>query len=292
MKVSIIVVNYNTAHTIKACLDSALQQQNVPFEIIVIDNASQDESLAILKSYGQKIKLIANPENAGFGKANNIAFKQSKGDYIFLLNPDANLQNASDLANLVAFCEKNPNYGLVGPKVVKNQQITAPQLFYPGEKYLLKPLQNLPGNIAWVIGACMLIPKAIYQKVNGFDEDFFLYGEEADLCLRIRKQGFEIGFCNNITVEHIGGASEKKTAIESLWKKKQAGLHLFYQKNYCHKDVINLLKRDIYQAKKHLVLLKLKTLLLNSDKFSDKIVRYKTVLDTSQVSLNKIFKRK
>src|SRR5688572_16305853 len=116
--VSIIIVNYNTASLIPDCINSILQQQGVQCEIIVVDNASQDNSAEVLQSLGNPIIPILNKDNLGFGKANNQAARQAKGRYVFLLNPDASLQSPDGLRGLIAFMETNPNYGLVGPKII------------------------------------------------------------------------------------------------------------------------------------------------------------------------------
>src|SRR5690348_4649460 len=105
MDVSIIIVNYNTADLLIPCLQSILKQTGVDFEIIVIDNASQDNSLAVLNNFAQQISVIASPQNLGFGKANNVAVKQSKGRYVFLLNPDTELITSDALKNLTDFMD-------------------------------------------------------------------------------------------------------------------------------------------------------------------------------------------
>src|SRR5579863_6660591 len=103
MECSVIIVNYNTAELVKQCIDSLLKQTGIEFEIIVVDNASHDHSLTVLNEYGTKIRLLANTENAGFGKANNQGFRLGQGRYLFLLNPDALLQSPTDLRYLISF---------------------------------------------------------------------------------------------------------------------------------------------------------------------------------------------
>lgn len=286
LDVSVIIVNYNTAKIIQNCLTSLLQQQKINYEILVIDNASQDNSLEVLRNYHDQITLIANPNNSGFGPANNLAFAQSKGRYVFLLNPDAALQTEHDLYDLVQFMDKNPEYGLIGPRVTKNDRETKPQFFYPNEKHLTTTFAHLPGKIAWVIGACMLIRRTAFAAVHGFDEDYFLYGEETDLCLRLRKEGWQIGFDDQVLVKHIGGASEKSTPTPELWRKKQKGLHIFYRKHYSPADVLRAIKIDLSGARRRLCVLRVKKL-FNTLTLEDlaKLARYEVVYETSRAFL-------
>jgi hypothetical protein len=288
--ISIIIVNYNTASIISDCLDSVFQQKGVNFEVIVVDNASQDNSVAILKQYPRPLLLLTNQENKGFGHANNQAFTLSQGRYLFLLNPDARLNTPNDLANMVYFMDNNLAYGLIGPSVIKNNQETKPQFTYPGQKYLHPDIfKALPGSIAWVIGAAMLIRHNAYEVIRGFDEDYFLYGEEADLCLRIRQRGFQIGHIPEISVNHIGGASEKNTETRALWQKKQKGLHLFYQKHYETADVKKIISHEWFHAQRVLLLLRLKKLIgLFNKKDNVKWKRYSVIVESSKTFLEQI----
>jgi len=289
MDVSIIVVNYNTAHIIGDCITAALKQKNVNYEIIVVDNASKDNSLAVLANFQDQITCIANPNNSGFGPANNLAFKQCQGRYIFLLNPDAVLQTENDLATLVAYMDQHKKCGVVGPQVIKNQRCTPPQTVYPGQKYAKNTFANLPGTIAWIIGACMLIRAAAFQAIGGFDEDYFLYAEETDLCLRLRKAGWEIGYLSNIVVNHIGGASEKNTATAELWRKKQNGILLFYKKNYPTAAATKIVKKNRLRAQFRVWLLQLKKVLgRHNATDAAKLIRYQVVAQSAQEFLRKI----
>jgi GT2 family glycosyltransferase len=251
MDVSIIVVNYNTAQIVHECIASVLRQVGIEFEVVVVDNASSDNSAAVLTPLrSDTIQILLNRENIGFGRANNQAFKHSRGRYIFLLNPDAVLLEPYDLQRLVAFMDENSRCGLSGTRILKEKvgQESYPFMYYPGEKSLQQKLQWLPGNIAWVLGASMIIRREVYVAVHGFDEDYFLYAEEADLCLRIRQRGFIIDQCQHVAVKHIGGISESTAPIEHVQRKKQAALYLFYKKHYLASEIARLVKRDRARA--------------------------------------------
>lgn len=288
MQVSVIIVTYNSADFIQACIDSVLAQREVTFEVIVVDNASLDNTLAKLKSYGNKINVISNAENVGFAKANNQAAKRGRGDYFYLLNPDASLQYPNDLKSMIQFLEQNPKFGLAGSQVLKTStdHYSVPQYYYPGQRDTEVDFSNLPGEIAWVIGASMFIRRAVFETADGFDETFFLYGEEADFCLRVRRLGYQIGYNPLVMVKHYGGASEITTSPELLWQKKQNGLHLFIKKNYPKEEGSKVVQRNLRRAQWRLFLLKCTRLFLRMDSGRKmKYHRYLVVYKTSKAFL-------
>ncbi len=288
MDISIITVNYNTSKYIRQCLDSVLSQQGIEFEIIVIDNASQDNSLIILEQYRDKnhIKLIANNQNLGFGRANNLAFKYCQGRYIFLLNPDAKFTEPNALKNMLSYMQQHPEIGIAGTHIIDSAgtKPTLPKLLYPGQKYIAPdPFAQLPGDIAWILGASMMLPRHVYEQTGGFDEDYFLYGDETDWCLRIRKAGYHIGYNAKVSVTHIARGSERNTPTYDYWHKKQCGLHLFYRKHYSPKQCALLLKRDLKRSKRRTFLLNLKQYvrkLTQTDKI--KYDRHQAIINTSK----------
>lgn len=259
MDISVIIVNYNAARCLPACLDALLMQQNIHFEIIVVDNHSTDTSHQILSHYLDsqgshgKLKVIFEDQNWGFGKANNIGAQQAKGKYLFLLNPDAELTTAHDLARLVSWFEKHaeaqPPFGLIGTAIENpNGRFTAPKKVYPYHHCLKKSLDNLPGQIAWVIGASMMLPHAIFKQLHGFDEEFFLYGEETDLCIRIRAMGLQIGYCPEVRVLHIGSVSETGNNAYQVTSRKQDGIFNLLHKHYDSAKIKKALKKELYRA--------------------------------------------
>ena len=283
MDISIIIVNYNTSNFVKQCIESILHQSGVKYEIIVIDNNSIDSSIEILRTFSDKINLIESDKNLGFGKANNRGFKEASGRYILLLNPDAKLQANDDLEKIVGFMDDNPEYGLVGTKIIcgKNESETLPKKFYPGEKYINSPYQQLPGNIAWIIGAVMIFPREVYKKIGGFDEDYFLYCEDAAICLSVRKLGYKIGYFKDVAVLHAAGASERTTNSYDLALKKQKAFYLFYKKHYQPEDVQFLLKKALRQARMKKFLHRLR-IMLGLKPSWHKLYTYRAIYDASK----------
>lgn len=246
--VSVIVVNYNTSAEVINCLHSVLCQQDIDFDVWVVDNASFDDSVARLQhTFGARIQLIASPDNLGFGRANNLASAKAAGEYLYLLNPDAQLTDPHDLKRLVEFLQARPRCGLAGTTVIQsdNQRLIATASQYPGQRHLktTQGLQDLPGTIAWLQGSSMLLSRARFHQISGFDPDYFLYAEETDLCLRLRKAGHEIDVCTDVKVHHIGGASQRQAKIYDMRLRKQRGLYLFYTKHYSPDDARRLAKR-------------------------------------------------
>lgn len=232
-KLSIIIVSYNVADLIGACLASVAASRDIVPEVFVIDNASQDGSAHVVREAFPSVRLIANSANRGFGAANNQALPECTGRYIVLLNPDTTVEPES-FRNMVEFMDAHPNVGLAGPKVLnpdgtRQDSVSAR---YPGHRYGAADLGSLPGEIACVLGACHIVRTELMQRIGGFDEDFFLYGEDQDLCLRIRKQGYEIGFIADAVIMHHGGQSERNTLPAEVVRKKVRAEYVFYRKHY------------------------------------------------------------
>lgn len=251
VKLSVIIVNYNTLKYLHTCLDSLSEQQGINFEVIVVDNCSEaGEKMLIQAIENEKTTLILSDTNLGFGRANNLAVASAKGKYILILNPDTKLIHENTLLELVNALEKS-QHALISPRIEepeKNKTVT-PKSIYPAQKYCKHTnFKELKGEIAWVLGACMLVRKADYLKIGGFDSDFFMYGEDVDFCFRLRKEIGSIGYASNITIEHIGGASEKKAPLIEKNVRKKRGAILFYEKHYHRSDVQRILLRKKLSA--------------------------------------------
>ena len=219
-------------------------------ELIVVDNLSKDDTLAIVRTFGPKVKLIANQNNIGFGGGCNQGFAASTGQFIYLLNPDAKLVQRNALSTLCGSMQSRPTWGMAGTRVVAPDGLeeSPPFTCYPGQQRTRKNFARLPGSIAWIIGASMFIRRTVFASLNGFDPDFFLYGEETDLCLRARELGYEIGFVGEVTTRHIGSASERGGDPYEMWTRKHDGLHQFWKKHYEIADVRRLVQLNRRRA--------------------------------------------
>jgi GT2 family glycosyltransferase len=246
--ISVIIVTFNSADCIVACVESVLAQSGVSFEVIVVDNASADSTQEKLN--GLKCRVISSAENLGFGRGNNLGFAASSGRYVYLLNPDARLAEKNSLMELCRRMDTNPRWGMAGTLVLSadGKSESPPATSYPAQRHVHRDFSKLPGSIAWIIGASMIIRRELYEKLGGFDPEFFLYSEETDFCLRLRELGFEIGHVTEVTVSHIGGTTESLRDPCEVSAQKLQGLIRFRKKHYPPDDCVFLAKRDLRRA--------------------------------------------
>lgn len=259
---SVIVVSFNTRDLLRECL-LTLQREagGTTYETIVVDNASSDGSADMVATEFPEARLIRNKINLGFAAANNRAYGVARGRYIILLNSDAFLRPGA-LSLSIGHMDANPSAGLGGGRLVGRDGSWQPSArMYPSllnnllmmsglaAKYPASRLlgrmdrtwadQLLPAQVDWVPGAYNIIRRSVLDKIGFFDERFFLYYEEVDLCRRVRAAKSEVWYWPDIVVEHIGGESAKTikdTASVSsgskieLWRMR-AGL-LYFRKHH------------------------------------------------------------
>ncbi len=231
--ISIIIVNYNTGDLLIHCLESIRKQNDPSCQVIIVDNASVDDSIAGLRSNYSEVQLIANKSNLGFAAANNQALGGTSDDLLFFLNPDTELQPGC-LKAVREFMACHPEVGMAGPAIYNadGSPHDSMEYSYPGSRYGGRQFDNLPGEIAWILGAAMIARREVIEAVQGFDERFFLYAEDIDLCLQIRKQGWPLGFIADAGVMHIEGQSEKKAPFADVMERKVYSELLFLNKYY------------------------------------------------------------
>jgi GT2 family glycosyltransferase len=280
--ISIVIVNYNTAGLLVECLNSIASKSNLNMEVIVVDNASGDGSASLVTHDFPWVKLIANEHNLGFARANNQALQISQGRYVYFLNPDTVVQPGVFEA-MTDFMSSHADIGLAGTRIMNpdGSLQSSVEKRYPGQKRAKQDLEDLKGEIAWVLGASMIARRVIVEDLGGFDEDFFLYGEEQDLCLRIRKEGWKIGHIPNAVVAHWGGRSEGHSPALHVWKKKFAAESLFYNKHYSKRSIRRINRANVVQALWRIFSLKLTLPFCADKKVSlEKRDRYRLALKT------------
>lgn len=226
MNVSVIIVNYNTASLLLECVESIIAHtHDVGYEIIVVDNGSRKEELEILRQ-DNRFTLIEKHENLGFGRANNVGVAHSKGDHLFLLNPDTILVNDA-ISILYKHLIDHPQTGICGgniynkdmqpahsyhtmlPSILSEMDFACGQ-FFRRIRWGKNAQFNHTGSmleVAMITGADMMIRREAWEKVKGFDPDFFMYCEDADLCLRIKSQGYQIISVPDAKIIHLEGKS-------------------------------------------------------------------------------------
>lgn len=250
----IIIVNYNSAELLKKCIDSIVASftYNMNVTTIVVDNNSKDESCEFLSNSYKRVELIALKENIGFGKACNLAFKKLKTDYILFLNPDVIL-NRTTLVDTYHFykqldkdiilgCTHVNEFGEIQsscsytPKLltITNDILGLSKLFpthFKSSTLMPKELLNKSMYVDQVMGAFMFMKSSIFDTLNGFDERFFVYYEDADFAFRAKKKGILSYLCNTISVYHKGRGTTERISEIALFYNLRSRLQ-FVKKHY------------------------------------------------------------
>ncbi|MBN2190904.1 MAG: glycosyltransferase family 2 protein [Candidatus Aureabacteria bacterium] len=226
---SVIIVNWNAGRYLITCVDSICRYiyDKSTTEIIVVDNNSGDGSLSFLKGKYPFVRTIENKQNLGFGSANNQGFNLSTGEYISCLNPDTVLQDDS-LLKMLKFMQIKPEIGIAAPKVLDGNGsictsvIKTPTLYseslkilYPRKKNIRElPLTDFdyskPSKVECVSGCCMMLRREAINKAGFFDEDFFMYAEDIELCIRMKDNGYDVFYYPEAHIVHLGEKSTGK----------------------------------------------------------------------------------
>ena len=259
MKLSIIIVNYNVVHFLEQCLQSVMvATKDIDAEIFVVDNNSIDLSVEMVREKFPQVKVIANNSNLGFAKANNIAIRQSQGEYVLLLNPDTVVE-ADTFSKTITFMDQHPDAGGLGVKMVDGKGVFLPEskrslpipsvAFYKifglakifkkskrfGKYHLTYLDENEINEVEVLSGAFMLLRKTTLDKVGLLDEDYFMYGEDIDLSYRITQGGYKNYYFPKTRIIHYKGESTKKSSINYVIVFYQA-MQIFAKKHFSHKN--------------------------------------------------------
>lgn len=256
LDISVVIVNYNSSYFLQLCLDAlALSLRDYKSETIVIDNQSNDDSCQVVKDKYSWVKLIENATNDGFGKANNKGIALAQGRYILLLNPDTIIQKET-LLQSIKILERGDKNAAVGVKMLdggghflpeSKRGLPIPEVafykafgfakLFPHSKrfaryYLGHLSSNEQAEVEVLAGAYMMCDGKILKESKGFDEDFFMYGEDIDLSYRITQKGYKIFYSPEFPIIHFKGESAGRDA---LWAKRfYDAMHLFSQKHFSH----------------------------------------------------------
>lgn len=257
MELSVIIINYKTKEMTINCIDSVYEShmQGIEYEVIVVDNASNDGSIEAVALRFPEAIIIQNNENLGFSKANNIGMHRAKGNYILLLNSDTIVEQ-NTLSKSLKFIKARPRVGALGCKVVlENGQLDAAckrsfptpangfyhalklDIRFPknerfGEYNLTFVNENKIFSVDCVMGAYMLVPKSVIDQVGMLDEDYFMYGEDIDWCYRIKQGGYQIIYYPEVRIFHYKKASGIGKRNAKVIKAFYDSMIIFYNKHY------------------------------------------------------------
>lgn len=249
MDISVVIVNYNVAYFLEQCVLSVkTASNNLDVEIIVVDNNSTDKSCELLSEKYPEIILLQNKKNVGFSKANNQGVAIAKGEYVLILNPDTVIAEGT-LDKIFSFAKIKNNLGVLGVKLIdgsgkflpeSKRGIPTPQVSFnklfvisskqTGKYYATHLAEDENGIVDVLVGAFMFMKKSIFNEVKGFDEDYFMYGEDIDLSYKTLIKGYQNYYFSETTVIHYKGESTKKD-IQYL-KYFHEAMKIFYKKHF------------------------------------------------------------
>lgn len=250
-QLSIIIVNWNTRDLTVDCLRSIYAAPDgLSLEVILIDNASSDDTVEAVRREFPQVNLICSPRNLGFAGANNIGLQQARGEALLLLNSDTMVPSGA-LGAACAYLHAHPEVGMCGVKLL-NPDGTF-QTSYARFPSLVSELLSATGmgvrlvspyypspqpvdgegaqEVDWVAGAFLLLRRSVYEQVGGMDTGFFMYSEETDWCYRIKQAGWSIRYLPDISVIHVGGASTRQRSAAMTAELNKSKIR-FFEKHY------------------------------------------------------------
>lgn len=285
MDLSIIIVNYNVKEFLQNLIQSIYAAvSKLSYEIIIIDNASNDGSEEFIKEKFPEVTIISNKENLGFSKANNIGLKIAKGKYLLLINPDT-LVREDTFSKMIEFFEKNPEAGMAGCKILNPDgtlqlacrrsfpgpwtsftKVTGLANLFPNSKlfarYNLTYLdENQTYEVDAISGSFMMITRETYELVGGLDETFFMYGEDLDWCYRVQKAGKKVFYVHSTQIIHYKGESTKRSNLDET-KVFYNAMHLFVKKHLASSLLVEFILRTAIIVREFLAFLGKRKLLV------------------------------
>jgi GT2 family glycosyltransferase len=231
MDITIIIVSWNTRNLLKNCIASIEEQKkDLKIQIIVVDNNSSDGSRDMIKKHFPDVQIINSGGNLGFAKANNLAVPQAKAPHLLFLNPDTIIKE-NTLQKMKEYLDSHPDIGALGCKAI-NLNDTVQELIVqwfptPFTEFLallvltyenilrLKKIlpfkdPNYSSEVSFLFGMCLMVRKVVIEQVGAFDERFFMYSEDLDLCRRIRDGGWKLYYLSEAEIIHVRGAASKE----------------------------------------------------------------------------------
>jgi GT2 family glycosyltransferase len=255
LDLSIIIVNWNTRDLLQRCIaDVYANTGSLDYEVIVVDNASQDDSVALLRREFPKVQVIENETNTGFSVANNQGIRISTGRYCLLLNTDAFVHPGA-LETMVKFMDENPQAGAGGCRLYNEDgslqrsctsfptlatelwqalwlDRTFPRSRIFGRYWMTYWDFDEDCEVDSVIGACMILRRDALDEVGLLDEGYFMYSEEVDLCFRMKQAGWKVMFTPKATATHIWGGTSKRISNKTTFLRLFQSRIRFFRKHY------------------------------------------------------------
>jgi GT2 family glycosyltransferase len=250
---SIIIISWNTRDFLADCLRSILDNPpKFTYEIIVVDSASEDGTVVMLNAEFPTVRLLAQAQNIGFVRGNNIGFTEARGDYLLMLNPDTEIIGTA-LDTLIDYMTLNPSVGIAGPRTLNSDgSLQSTKRRFPTlltgifESTWLQPFapravldyfyaSEIPdqqsGLVDWVQGSALLFRRAVYRSIGGLDEGFAMYSEETDFCKRAKDAGWAVAYVASAQVIHHGGKSTAQASVRTQVAFQKSKVRYFLKHN-------------------------------------------------------------
>jgi O-antigen biosynthesis protein len=264
MDLSVIIVNYNVRHFLENSLGSIRRaMEGLRGEIFVVDNASDDGSVEMVRTSFPDVCMIENKENHGFARANNVALARARGRFLLLINPDTVVQEDT-FRVMMKFFDEHPDAGLAGCKILNPDgtiQLPCRRSFptpwvaftkvfglaalFPGSRFFgrynltyLSPDETYPVDA--VSGSFMMLRREVFEKIGGLDEGFFMYGEDLDWCYRVQQSGKKVYYVHSTKIIHFKGESTRRSEIDEM-KIFYGAMQLFVEKHFGRSSIVKLL---------------------------------------------------
>lgn len=245
---SIIIVSWNVADLLAACLDSLHRHAHPSMEIIVVDSSSSDGTPALVRARYPDVRLLAQTENVGFSRGNNIGLGAAQGRCLLLLNPDTEVIGDA-LAHMTAYLDAHTDVGIVGPHTLNNDgshqstrrrfptlavglfESTWLQAYAPKavlDRYYARDLpDDGTSEVDWVQGSALMMRREVYAQIGGLDEGYVMYSEELDLCRRAKDAGWRVVYLGSAKIMHHGGKSSEQAVARRHIHFQQSKLRYF-----------------------------------------------------------------
>ena len=255
MKLSIVIPTYNAHEWIEQCLDSIrLHRPAGDYEVIVVDDRSTDDSVAIVRDRFPDARVFSNDRNLGFGRTVNVGLRAAAGAYVLVLNNDTWMHEGA-LDAMIQYLDEHQDTGIVGPKVLSGngaiqqqcrRRIPTPAaafFYFSGVArmfprnpriagYLMTAAdENATTEVDAVSGACLMVRRVVLDQIHGFDEEYYLYGEDMDFCWRTKSAGWKVVYYPAATITHFGGqggTGKKRLYATIEWHR---AMWIFYRKH-------------------------------------------------------------
>ncbi len=259
---TIQIVNWNAREHLRQALRSIYESPpTFPFEVLVLDNDSRDGSVQMLEKEFPQVRLLVSERNLGFAKGHNTLARHAQGRYLLILNPDTFVMRHA-LVKLVRFAEEHPEAGIIGPKLLNPDgslqyscrrfpnptaaifRNTPLGRLFPNNRYTREYLMldwdhNSVREVDWVSGAAMLVRRALFEQLGGFDEQFFIYVEDVDLCYRAWQAGWKVLYDPEAVIIHAIGRSTDLVANQMIITFHRS-MYKFYKKHYLRQTPLSL----------------------------------------------------